>query len=130
MRNVLGLADDAMWVALEDRADAVRVAAATETAVAIYFGRELEARAAGRAPNEFYALTLADGSIPVTGCVAAHGAEEARTGSLDGPMTLMTGYRNQDPYVDHAWAIEALGNYVGCDLGSHRYPHGGSPRPR
>lgn len=122
MRDVLSLPDGGRWVEIETEAEAKEVGMATRTAVGPYFGGELAARAKGREPGRYLALVMADGTIPVVGCVAADPASGARLRGLLDSITLMTGYCNKNPYPEHGHAIEMLGNYLGRDLGPHRYP--------
>lgn len=112
MRDVLALPDGGRWMALETSDDGMAAQQATETAIGHFFRSELRRREDGLEQMEYYVLLDQYGGMPV--CL--------RVGTKAGE-TLVTGFRNGDPYPTHADAIAALGFHLGCTL-AKAYPYG------
>lgn len=118
--TVMDLGDGFRWVALDDDAQAKVAERLSNTAVRMYLRMDAERGKLGPG-RRYYALTESGGepaTMPVV-LVAGDGPHGSPSGSL------VTGYRNLDPYPEHTARIAALSDRIGVPLPPECYPYSG-----
>ncbi len=116
--TVLDLGDGYRWVGLDDEAQASVAERLSMTAVRLYHRMDAQKGLLGP-ERRYYGLTESEGdpaSMPVV-LVAGHGMQGSPFGSL------VTGFRNGDPYPEHARRIAALSERIGVPLPPDCYPY-------
>ncbi|CAH1690019.1 hypothetical protein BOSEA31B_20346 [Hyphomicrobiales bacterium] len=115
------------WHELETEADGFEVQTAGETAIGVFFQRELQDRGANEAraskPVRFFALEQLlseETAFPVMIAADAHGNTPMFRGFEN---TLITGYQNRNPFPAFAEEIEALSTEIGIPLTPDHYPY-------
>ncbi|BCB22266.1 hypothetical protein [Bosea sp. ANAM02] len=115
------------WVELKTEADGFYVQQTGETAIGVFFQRELLDRAADETraskPVRFFALEqLVDGAtaFPVMLAADAHENPPLYKGFQN---TLITGFQNRNPFPAYGEEIEALASEIGVALTPDHYPY-------
>jgi hypothetical protein len=125
MKAELTLSDGRRWAKLTDESDARLANAMSKTLIGSVFDAERrynEPLDGGSRKGEFFLLlTPRRRRADVAVKVAYNG--KLSSGGMVPKGSLVTGYANQDPYPDHAAAIEALSKHVGVPLPREAYPY-------
>lgn len=115
------------WHELETEADGFEVQTTGETAIGVFFQRELLDRVANEAraskPVRFFALEQLlseESTFPVMIAADAHGNTPLFRGVEN---TLVTGYQNRNPFPAYAEEIDALAVEIGVPLTPEHYPY-------
>lgn len=126
MKTELTLPDGCKWVKLTSRKDERPANELSKTLVGSVFAAEVPYRkprdGASHKAQFFLLLSPDEKQADVAVKVAYNG--RLSSGGLAPKGSLVSGYRNQDPYPKHAAAIEALSKHVGVPLPREAYPYG------